>query len=695
VSAYLKFFELERSPFEGKAQSQVVLGTRALRDAFGTIRSGLDEHASRICVSGAAGLGKTSLARALPKLLGDEVRVAHVPDAAARWADCRDGIARQWGLVEGRLSRTALVEARANQRLVLVIDRAERADEAFLDHLDVLLSYRTEEDTPVVQSVLLANLVTGEGETPAPLLWWLDRIQTLQLEFAPLPRDGVASYIAKHLRRAGWRGDALFSEEAGFAIHGHAGGIPGEISALCEKLLVEAASRGRTDIDAEFVHAICDPQPEEEPEANWTVPDEFEALIAESDFSGAEDATESTAPEADGVPVEDASTVEPVAAAPRAEASPEERRATIDEPGTDETAVLHFDADEADRSDEAESPLVFTEGSDPGMPFEAGEDADEAEVAIELAEEVADGEAEAPRDLADALEFFESAAVAESGAAASDDGSAAIELAEVVEETDGDDPSTESEDEEAPWTFAIDDMEPDADPEMPGAPATDAAFAPEPETAADLSLDAPLLDDELAAFRGLSSSMGWKPVALAAVAATIAGLVFLSFGTNESPGPEPPPMVAKKEAPGPERVLATPGRGYVDPRVLERLPKDALAQAIAAAEAQQPGWAQGGGGREEDPVRPAAPVRNMAEAGPESARRDENGPAVKDEATAKIDPTLVKKSSSAEESPGIDTASTPLAKRAPLDSTDGAAPQAAMPAAPSAPSATAEEDRFW
>ena len=64
MSAYLTFFELEQSPFEGTAQSQVVLGTRALRDAFGTIRSGLEEGASRICVSGGAGLGKTSLARA-------------------------------------------------------------------------------------------------------------------------------------------------------------------------------------------------------------------------------------------------------------------------------------------------------------------------------------------------------------------------------------------------------------------------------------------------------------------------------------------------------------------------------------------------------------------------------------------------------------------------------------------------------
>ena len=261
MSAYLTFFDLEQSPFEGKAQSQVVLGTRALRDAFGTIRSGLEEGAARICVSGGAGLGKTSLARALPKLLGDDARVANVIDPGMAWEDCRGGLAKQWGLASGGLARGALIEARSERPLVLVIDQAERASEEFLDHLDVLLSYRTEADEAVVQSILLANLGTRDGEQPVALVCWLDRIQTLQLEFEPLTRDGVASYVTKHLRRAGWRGEALFTEEAGFAVHGYTGGVPREISALCEQLLIEAASREQSCIDANFVHAICEPVP--------------------------------------------------------------------------------------------------------------------------------------------------------------------------------------------------------------------------------------------------------------------------------------------------------------------------------------------------------------------------------------------------------------------------------------------------
>ena len=76
MSSHLKFYALEQSPFEAAPQSKTVLGTKAVRDALAAIRSGLQDGSERICVSGQSGLGKTSLARALPKLLSEEARVA-------------------------------------------------------------------------------------------------------------------------------------------------------------------------------------------------------------------------------------------------------------------------------------------------------------------------------------------------------------------------------------------------------------------------------------------------------------------------------------------------------------------------------------------------------------------------------------------------------------------------------------------
>jgi type II secretory pathway predicted ATPase ExeA len=283
MPAYLKFYDLERSAFDADSQSKVVLGTKALRDALSAVRSGLEDGATRICVNGDSGMGKTSLARALPKLL-DDVRVAVVLHPTTSWNTIRSSIAKQWRLGEGGLARSNLVQFARESRLVLVVDQAETATTDILDHLDVLLSYRMEDNQPVVQSVLFANLA-ARGEEPPPLVWWLDRIQTLELQFAPLPREGVGSYIQKHLKRAGWTQGALFSADAASAIHGYTGGIPGEVDRVCESLLDEAARRNLRSIDASFVHEQLDDQADEDS----TAYDTFEELVMEDAFAGAEE----------------------------------------------------------------------------------------------------------------------------------------------------------------------------------------------------------------------------------------------------------------------------------------------------------------------------------------------------------------------------------------------------------------------
>lgn len=373
MSAYLKFFELEQSPFEGKAQAQVVLGTKALREAFALIRTGLDEGDARICVSGGAGLGKTSLARALPKLLGDSARVAVILDPDVSWETQRGSIAKQWGLTAGGLARAILIEAARDRRLVLVIDQAERASEEFLDHLDIILSYRSENDEPVVQSILLARLSGRDQQDPAPILWWLDRIQTLQLEFAPLPRDGVESYIHKHLKRAGWRGERLFTEGAALAIHGYTGGIPGEVSKLCERLLAEAAARDRHDIDDTFVHSLCDEHESGGPFENESeLEDEFEDLVLGEEFDDADQAEEDDATVDPESPIIELQEV----------VSEPERAPTLAE------TLEHFETDEADAEDEVDE--------------DADEDKDETDNAGEAADEAVEDQWEKPEPVDEA-----------------------------------------------------------------------------------------------------------------------------------------------------------------------------------------------------------------------------------------------------------------------------------------------------
>ncbi len=51
MATYLKFHQLERSPFEGQGSHQLVLATSSLRRAYAEIKSGLAEGSPLICLS--------------------------------------------------------------------------------------------------------------------------------------------------------------------------------------------------------------------------------------------------------------------------------------------------------------------------------------------------------------------------------------------------------------------------------------------------------------------------------------------------------------------------------------------------------------------------------------------------------------------------------------------------------------------
>ena len=97
MATYLKFHQLEHSPFEGQG-SGLVLATESLRKAYAQIKTGLEEGAPRICLSGGPGIGKSSLARALPKLLGNEAHCVLVRDPSIDWTRLEPTIAKQLGI---------------------------------------------------------------------------------------------------------------------------------------------------------------------------------------------------------------------------------------------------------------------------------------------------------------------------------------------------------------------------------------------------------------------------------------------------------------------------------------------------------------------------------------------------------------------------------------------------------------------
>jgi MSHA biogenesis protein MshM len=259
MESYLKFFELDQSPFDAEGKSGVVLGTEALRKAFREIRQGLEEGAPRICVSGNQGLGKTSLFRALPKLLSESAQLVQIMNPDRPWQEILTIIARKLDLRSESLSRRKLLAARGDHPyLVIAFDQAELLSRDTLDQLDGLMRFLDDDDCQLVHCVLFANLESAPNGADIPLLWWLDQLSTLQLRFAPIPASGIQDYIEKRLAKAGWAGGDLFSPEACLAIHRSTGGVPSAVNQVCERALAEASSLGLAIIGAKLVEEMCD-----------------------------------------------------------------------------------------------------------------------------------------------------------------------------------------------------------------------------------------------------------------------------------------------------------------------------------------------------------------------------------------------------------------------------------------------------
>ncbi|MEZ4333247.1 MAG: hypothetical protein R3F35_15910 [Myxococcota bacterium] len=253
MSNPLEHFGLDRSPFADESPAVGVIGTRALRKVVARVQAALRDGRARIGVHGPAGIGKTCLAAALPKLFAGHARVATISDPSLEWPTIRAALARSWQLDRDRLSRATLVAAAAQSRLVLVVDRAEDAPESLLGHLDVLQDIADERGEPIVAAILFVQSPAESDPTPScAALAWLERHQAARLPFEPLTPDGVADYIQRKLRRAGHADPPIFTPRAALVIHAETGGVPGAVSRLCDALLHAAAARRLRSVDEPF-----------------------------------------------------------------------------------------------------------------------------------------------------------------------------------------------------------------------------------------------------------------------------------------------------------------------------------------------------------------------------------------------------------------------------------------------------------
>ncbi|MHC4108514.1 MAG: hypothetical protein ACYSTY_10560, partial [Planctomycetota bacterium] len=246
----LDFFNLTQSPFQANPPGPLVLETGPLRRAVAWIRTELQSGTPRVLLTGSCGIGKTSVALALPHLLQD--RVACLLDVTQPWRELEVSIARQFSLANESLARDTLLGDGTDLRRVLVVDDAELLPDETVSKLQDVLGFEDRGGCPLVRCLVLAN--PDRAKPNAAATRWMQAVQSRAKLDAMLARE-LSRYIEARLLNAGWEGGKLFSDEATRTVHRLSHGVPQIADQICDRALVAAADRESTLIGADMIEA--------------------------------------------------------------------------------------------------------------------------------------------------------------------------------------------------------------------------------------------------------------------------------------------------------------------------------------------------------------------------------------------------------------------------------------------------------
>jgi type II secretory pathway predicted ATPase ExeA len=263
---YLKFYDLEREPFQNDPDGRFYYESRVHQRARMRLLRGVQQRKALSVLIGGPGCGKTTLAVHIHEgLRGGEFAARLLPISHA---DCARGwllpqVARVFGVEHPaaggpaqleQIHEALVVQLSKGRYPVLLIDEAQ-----LLSNAEVMQEFRA-----------LLNLVHEGRKTVSVLLFGLpDLSEILRLdaplsqrveirtEVAGLDADEVAAYVRHRLACAGGSAE-LFAPAALAALHTYTGGVPRLVNTLADNALFEGVLSESRTIDSSLVAAAAE-----------------------------------------------------------------------------------------------------------------------------------------------------------------------------------------------------------------------------------------------------------------------------------------------------------------------------------------------------------------------------------------------------------------------------------------------------
>lgn len=257
---YEEFYGLSALPFSITPDPRYLFFSRQHREAYDRVLYGIAQRKGFIQITGEVGTGKTTLCRALLEQLGERYATALILNPVLSGIQLLRAVLRELGLPDTgndrlrlgkRLNDFLLEQAGAGRDVVLFVDEAQDLSDSLLEEVRLLSNLETD-DRKLLQIVLIGQPELRDALERTSLRQLRQRI-LVRYHLGPLERSETEAYILHRLAVAGANGRPSFSGSAIRAIHGHSGGVPRLINAVCDLTLLAGYVDGADHLSARHV----------------------------------------------------------------------------------------------------------------------------------------------------------------------------------------------------------------------------------------------------------------------------------------------------------------------------------------------------------------------------------------------------------------------------------------------------------
>ncbi len=252
-----EFYNLSTAPFRLTPDQRFYFLSQSHSRAMAYLRYGLQQGEGFIVITGAVGVGKTTLVSQLfAELDTESICAAHIGSTNLEPDDAVRLILSAFRLEPQRFDKGALLQTferflieqhQRQRKVLLVVDEAQNLPRRTLEELRMLSNFAAD-GAPLFQCFLLAQ-PQFKSVLADPDLEQLRQRVIASYHMEPLQPAETREYVQHRLKIANWTGNPTIAEGLLDRIHAETGGIPRRINHLCSRLLLFGALENRRHLD--------------------------------------------------------------------------------------------------------------------------------------------------------------------------------------------------------------------------------------------------------------------------------------------------------------------------------------------------------------------------------------------------------------------------------------------------------------